>query len=360
MSIDYSDRAQMFALVREDIFAFNMIDDSLKNDGVFTGSVLKLLSASDDEYERREVLRAHNPMLSEERVQNWVEFQNRFAEVQQRTFTGIGPDRTHTQIVELPCSQMVGGGSFKQLKKAYGVNRERSDLLAQMQYRSEKDPERVKAETEHTEDLYKLFSEKGWDHKGVEIPFMYRTTSEGRVEEFSLLHTPIGPWVEENLPSQKMVRGLLLPVVCTLKSLHAYNIVHRDVKPDNIVINFADPQNLEGKLIDWGTWYKITLPERPRVTGTMGYMAPECTQEALANIALKAVDVFALGITFYQLLRPQMLQWHSNVYTSLIDIKPGCESECEPFARLIFDMTRPDPSKRPTMAQVAQRLKTIQ
>ncbi|NOY60163.1 MAG: protein kinase, partial [Calditrichaeota bacterium] len=87
-------------------------------------------------------------------------------------------------------------------------------------------------------------------------------------------------------------------IVLALKTAHAHGVIHRDLKPGNILI---DERGVV-KLTDFGMAY---LGEEPSITqqnsiiGTPAYMAPEqVTGEAITP----ATDFFALGATLYEML----------------------------------------------------------
>ncbi len=107
-------------------------------------------------------------------------------------------------------------------------------------------------------------------------------------------------------------------VACALEEADKYGIVHRDVKPDNIMLDG------EGicKLSDLGL-AKIDLPlqtvrEKKNYTaetkhgglGTPEYMAPEQALDA-RNCDIRA-DIYGLGVSMYQLVTGQ-LPYHSHV-----------------------------------------------
>lgn len=83
----------------------------------------------------------------------------------------------------------------------------------------------------------------------------------------------------------------------SLSVLHRLNIVHRDIKPDNIHI--GSDQRL--RILDLGVALNtsITTPETMQNPGTPSFMAPELFEGHTATIAS---DVYAAGVTLYYLL----------------------------------------------------------
>lgn len=93
---------------------------------------------------------------------------------------------------------------------------------------------------------------------------------------------------------------------------HSQGILHRDVKPENVMVGdfgevylldwglakaIGDVRPDEGEDVDEGSPKNLTLPGK--VFGTIAYLAPE---RALGHMATELSDIYSLGVVLYQLL----------------------------------------------------------
>ncbi|BBF87269.1 serine/threonine protein kinase [Aquitalea magnusonii] len=87
-------------------------------------------------------------------------------------------------------------------------------------------------------------------------------------------------------------------IACGLKDIHNSNIIHRDIKPNNIRID----RNGVVKIIDFG----LARPngdeaKTASIIGTIGYMAPELWGDGMIGFD-KSIDVYAFGVMALRLL----------------------------------------------------------
>ena len=94
-----------------------------------------------------------------------------------------------------------------------------------------------------------------------------------------------------------------------LAAAHEENIIHRDIKPDNIIVPIVgkgEPHYKKSKLMDLGLAKSVDDSQSMGLTaqnvamGTPGYMAPEQAEDA--KTAGATADIFSMGATLYALL----------------------------------------------------------
>ncbi len=154
-----------------------------------------------------------------------------------------------------------------------------------------------------------------------------------------------------------------------LQSAHDLGLVHRDVKPSNLMLaRFGDKTEL--KVIDWGLVKAVTEQERPTpeatspgaLIGTPDYMAPEQAAPDPENPVGPAADVYSLGCTLYALLsgkppfndRPILQKLTGHVAGEFPKvIRPNLHAE---VISLLNAMVDKNAARRPTARTVAERL----
>ncbi|MHC5723249.1 MAG: protein kinase domain-containing protein, partial [Nostoc sp.] len=128
----------------------------------------------------------------------------------------------------------------------------------------------------------------------------------------------------------------------TLDILYRERIIHKDIKPANILIN---PETKQVKLIDFSIASLLpretqTLINLNVLEGTLAYISPEQTGRMNRGIDYRT-DFYSLGVTFYELLTGK-LPFASNEPVELIHSH---------IAKLPPNMNKPHPHKAPSPYQ---------
>ncbi|MEE2786327.1 MAG: protein kinase [Myxococcota bacterium] len=157
--------------------------------------------------------------------------------------------------------------------------------------------------------------------------------------------------------------------VCSaLSHAHRKNMVHRDLKPDNLMLVTMDGEQDFVKILDFGLVKmqdSAIHTESGSTLGTLNYMAPE--QLGGATIQPSA-DVFALGAIMYECLtgiRANPGQTTTDCMAVLLDRGPRPVDELgldipSDFATLVNDCLNLDPDRRPQNADmVNDRLREV-
>lgn len=118
--------------------------------------------------------------------------------------------------------------------------------------------------------------------------------------------------------TQKECRSYALQLCASLKVLHEKQIVHRDIKPGNIMI--CETGTL--KLIDFSAarFFDVCRNRDTRLLGTEGYAAPE--QYGFSQTDFRT-DFYALGVTIREMLGPQSSLYFRKILTKCTRLDPS-------------------------------------
>jgi serine/threonine protein kinase/tetratricopeptide (TPR) repeat protein len=148
------------------------------------------------------------------------------------------------------------------------------------------------------------------DHPNIAKVLDAGTTPTGRpyfVMEL-VKGVPITKYCDEKQLTVRDRLQLLLPVCQAVQHAHQKGIIHRDIKPTNVLVAEYDNQAVP-KVIDFGvakaTSQKLTertmFTEFGQVVGTVEYMSPEQAKFNQLDIDTRS-DIYSLGVLIYELL----------------------------------------------------------
>jgi serine/threonine protein kinase, bacterial len=192
--------------------------------------------------------------------------------------------------------------------------------------------------------------EKVGEHDQVPRLYAYFCEAENfyLVEEYIVGDTLTQTIEKLGIQSEAVVRSFLADLLPVIAHVHQQQLVHRDIKPDNIIIRASD---LKPVLIDFGA-VKETMgtimttqghSARSIVVGTPGYMPAE----QLAGRPIYASDLYSLGLTAIYLLTgkiPQELD--TDPLTGAILWRSHARYVSNGFAALLDRMIQITPADR--------------
>ncbi|PIN15541.1 Tyrosine kinase [Handroanthus impetiginosus] len=150
-----------------------------------------------------------------------------------------------------------------------------------------------------------------------------------------------------------------------MEYLHLKNIVHFDLKCDNLLVNLGDPQRPVCKVGDFGlSRIKQNTLVSGGVRGTLPWMAPELLNGCSSRVSEK-VDVFSFGIAMWEILTGEepYLNMHCGAIIGGIvnnTLRPPIPERCDPgWRKLMEECWSHDPSARPSFTEITNRLQVM-
>ena len=148
-------------------------------------------------------------------------------------------------------------------------------------------------------------------------------------------------------------------IATALTAAHAAGIVHRDIKPGNVLL--ADDGTV--KITDFGisrATGDVTVTATGMLAGTPAYLAPEVAKGENPG---PPSDVFSLASTLYAAVEGQPPFGHTDNTLALLHAVAACRTipprQAGPLTGLLSQMLGPNPQDRPTMAETCRVLASL-
>jgi serine/threonine-protein kinase len=164
----------------------------------------------------------------------------------------------------------------------------------------------------------------------------------------------------KSLPASEVL-DIVAQTARALYAAHQEGLVHRDVKPGNLLIT---PEG-QVKITDFGIARvadQVSLTATGQVMGTVQYLAPE---QATGKPATPSTDIYSLGIVAYEALAGQRPFTGDNqmmiAMSQIRDVPPALPDDVDPaVSELIMDCLAKKASMRPATAlELAQRAEKL-
>jgi serine/threonine protein kinase len=263
----------------------------------------------------------------------------------------------HFQIIE-----QIGSGGMGDVYKGYDPSLDRYvaiKVLAAPLARDEQFVQRFNAEATAAAKL---------SHPNV-VPIYY-------IEQDAGHHFFAMQFIEGQSLAQRLSREKRLPVDATvaiieqclagLDAAHTQGLIHRDVKPGNILLERASGRAV---LVDFGLVRHLNAETRMTATGvvmgTVDYVAPE---QARGRAIDGRADIYSLGVMFYELLAGRLpfisdsptAMIFQHAYEEPFPLKQAAADVPQPLADIIAHMMEKDPGERyPSCAAVLADLQAF-
>lgn len=213
------------------------------------------------------------------------------------------------------------------------------------------------------------------NHPNVATVYSVEETDEQRV--FITMEYIEGRPLDELIPDGGLdLRTFLeffVPIADALAHAHQKGIVHRDIKPGNVMITEAGTP----KILDFGLARversafadedsTLNLTKTGQVMGTPAYMSPEQAEGSKVD---KRSDIFSLGVLMYEAItgeRPFRGDNYASIVSKVLTYEPREVADLKPevpylLSRLILKCIRKEPRRRyQTMDEVRVILKEIE
>ncbi|GAB4853590.1 hypothetical protein Ancab_017781 [Ancistrocladus abbreviatus] len=150
-----------------------------------------------------------------------------------------------------------------------------------------------------------------------------------------------------------------------MEYLHGMNIVHFDLKCENLLVNMRDPHRPVCKIGDLGlSKVKQQTLVSGGVRGTLPWMAPELLS-GKNNMVTEKIDVYSFGIVMWELLtgdEPYADMHCASIIGGIVNntLRPQIPTWCDPeWKSLMESCWASDTAERPSFSEISQRLRNM-
>ncbi|MGH8653360.1 MAG: protein kinase domain-containing protein [Gammaproteobacteria bacterium] len=291
------------------------------------------------------------------------------------------PDEVFQELTELPFPPALTEGmiidGYRVIREIYASKRTQLYLVLDLETALRVVLKTPSVNYEDDPAYIERFTLEEWIGQRIDSPHvekMYKPTRRRRflyhVTEY-IEGATLRQWMRDHpAPSLEVVRGLVEQIAKGLRAFHRLEMIHQDLKPENIMLDLAGTV----KLVDFGSAKVAGVTEiatpvvREQLLGTKNYVAPEYL---LGQTGTQRSDIYALGVIAYELLTGQLpyrvssAEWQKKpdlgrlnyraVTSSLPDVPPWVDGALrkavqpdpagryEALSEFLYDLRHPNP-----------------
>ena len=148
-----------------------------------------------------------------------------------------------------------------------------------------------------------------------------------------------------SMSNMTVLEQVMMQVMTSVLFMHQKGVLHRDIKPDNILVARRTPIHAVLADLGWAASLDNEYALR-RPCGTVGFNAPEIPEDGASDtLQTTAIDVFSLGATFFFMIEPDQYK-DATFVAALANV-----SSRPPrfYAGLVSNMMAPSPQDRPSL-----------
>lgn len=246
-----------------------------------------------------------------------------------------------------PDNDIIGTGGFAKVYKAF-------DTVAQRQVALKFFKADLEEKYSVAGELHKVMLFKHpnliqyYDVHIIDSPTIYDSTNKMQIGVMEYANKGDYNDFMRTFPSIETIKDVFIGILKGLSYLHQHGVVHRDIKPQNLLIH-QENGKLIPKICDFGLAKRLSHQEEvsSQLMGTMEYMAPEqfnTTKFGIDGRLHYNVDIWSLGVILFETFSGDLPfgnrnegVTHAQVMTQVLqkDISPEIEQIMPPFKAII-------------------------
>eukprot|EP01133_Synstelium_polycarpum_P010264 gene10264-11971_t len=166
---------------------------------------------------------------------------------------------------------------------------------------------------------------------------------------FDLIHS------RENKLDTTLILQFAYDIARGMQHLHSRNIIHRDLKSSNLLLD----KHFNVKIADLGIARETSFTQTMTTIGTVAWTAPEILRHESYN---HKADVYSYGIVIWELLTGQepyegIPPMNAGILVASKELRPELPENCDPnWKKLVVWCWAEDPNKRPSFIEVTDYL----